>query len=192
MKTKLNLLITALTIASLCLFNSCSKEAEVGPAGATGATGATGASGNANVKNYNITINNNDWDKATGLGYLWLYTYDFPALTKSIMDSGMIIVYLKASNGTEYSIDPLPLDNYELMDALGGVSTFTAVSSYPTFDTSTGKGKLLFLLQSSTVITSQNPITYRVVLATSHMRLANPNLNWNKYTEVKEAFYLKD
>jgi hypothetical protein len=192
MKTKLNLLIIALTIASLYLFNSCSKDVEVGPAGATGATGATGASGNANVKSFNITINNNDWDKATGLGFIWIYTYDFPALTKSIMDSGMIIVYLKTTNGSSYSIDPLPLDNYLLMDASGGTSTFTNISSNPTFDTSTGKGKLLFVLNSSTVITSQNPITYRVVLATSHMRLANPNLNWNKYTEVKKAFNLND
>ncbi len=41
-------------------------------------------------------------------------------------------------------------------------------------------------------IPSQDPLSYKVVVATAHIRMAHPNVNWNNYDEVKAALNLQD
>ena len=90
----------------MCLLwlGGCSKQGPVGPAGATGPagpagpTGPTGPEGNANVVSMtfpNISVPTNG-----------TYTVTIPAITQSIVDSGVVDVYYKAAYTDEWI--PLP------------------------------------------------------------------------------------
>lgn len=183
MKTKLNLLLSGILISATCLISSCAKDGETGPAGATG---AAGTNGNANVKGYLFTVNNADWTVISTAN--WQYNYSCSAITKSVMDSGMVMVYWDANNL------PLPnTHNYVSTPFLGyQVATRTITSSWHLSSAGTGQVTVSIYDPSGAVIPAQGPLSFKVVVATAHNRMANPNLNWNNYQEVKAALNLQD
>lgn len=191
MKTKFNLLITALVVAGTCLLNSCAKDGETGPAGATGAAGTNGTNGNANVKTYNYTINQSDWIQQTP-SILFSPSLPCAGITQAIIDSGMVLVYWDANNLGA----PNP-HNYVQFPVIGWNSVADRIMASSWQLSPTGGGTVTVSvanLGGAAVAASSQAATtlIRVVVASAHMRMANPNLNWNNYNEVKAALHLQD
>ena len=185
LKTKFNLLITVLAVAGIFVLNSCAKDGETGPNGATGATGyagTNGTNGNANVKTTILTVVTTDWSgpnltKSTGV-------LSVPNLTPSILDSGMVLVYVKAPGvGINQNYIQLPAlywgsptaTCYHQINSVGGIK-LTCYDPNP----------------AAASVLVPSPMTVKIVTASAHMRLANPNLDWNNYNEVKAALHLQD
>jgi hypothetical protein len=185
MKSKFNLLISAIAVAGSCLLNSCGKDGETGPSGTNGAAGTNGTNGtngNANVKTTILTVLSADWsgtalNKSTGV-------LSAPNITQSILDSGLVLVYVKAPgiglNGNFIQTPVLYFGSstatcYHVINGVGGLK-LTCYDPNP----------------SSSFVLTPSPMTVKVVTATAHMRMANPNLDWSNYNDVKKALNLQD
>ena len=99
----LTLLITVLLSTGLV---SC-KKTTTGPTGVQGATGLQGPQGNANVKAFNFSTGCN-W-KADSTSKNYNYRYHIADLTKSVLEDGIVMLYLGddfGSNGSEWKAMP--------------------------------------------------------------------------------------
>lgn len=167
MKGKLLLLISLLS-ASL-LFNGCTKE---------GATGPTGKDGNANVQSSTLTFSTWSWDASSKFEYC---DFTWPAITSSIVNSGALLLYINTANGWAQ----LPRTLYPA----------TAYTESQRFVYNVGTFKVI--VQDSD-LSEPNPAlgtwTVKIVVIESFgaMKKANPDLDWNNYTEVKTRLNLAD
>ena len=147
---------------------SCSED------GATGATGQAGADGNANVIGTNtVTTTSSNWTSYAS-GALWVTTLNVSGITQSILDRGIVCVFKSDSSGTWTA---LPF-------TLGNQSWFYSF----------GVGFVNINTTNTNITSFANPAsqTFRVVIISASNRIANPNVNWNNYKEVKDALKLKD
>ena len=147
---------------------SCSED------GATGATGQAGADGNANVIGTNtVTTTSSNWTSYNS-GALWVTTLNVSAITQSILNKGIVCVFKSDSTG---SWTALPF-------TLGSQSWFYSF----------GVGFVNINTTNTNITSFANPAsqTFRVVIISASNRIANPNVNWNNYKEVKNALKLKD
>lgn len=99
---KLNLFTTALSLATLLMFASCTKEGPEGPQGAAGPQGAPGNPGTpgAGVTTYSawFTTTAANWVDIENTPPYWaIYSYDkaAPGVTTAIMTSGIVLSYMK-------------------------------------------------------------------------------------------------
>lgn len=143
-------------------FTSC-KKAEKGD------TGPAGANGNANVIGTNV-VTINSW---TASGAAWFATISAPGITSSIVDKGQVSVFVQYGT-TWWSLPDLNGKNSTQYGF--GIGTVTLVNS------------------NSDGTTPGNPgsQTFRIVIISASNRLANPNVNWKNYSEVKKVLNLKD
>lgn len=85
--------------------NACTKQGPTGPAGATGPAGPagpTGPEGNANVTS--VTFD------SVSVPLNGTYTFNIPAITQAIVDSGVVDVYYKFAYTDQWV--PLPYYAY--------------------------------------------------------------------------------
>lgn len=146
---------------------SCSED------GATGATGPAGADGNANViGTTDFTILPTDWQTLGNLKYINLQNN---GITQSIVNSGIVMVYQKSNTGNSYTALPFSYQGIDRGFTFGLNYLQITLSPYN---------------NSSISITANT--TIRAVIISASNRMANPNVNWNNYQEVKNALKLKD
>ncbi len=165
MKTLLKKSIVLLLIFTIF---SCSKD------GATGATGQAGANGNANVIGTNtVTTTSSNWTSYSS-GALWVTNINVSGITQSIVDKGIVCVFKSDTNGTWIAL-PFTIGNQ---------------SWFYTF----GVGFVSINTTNTNITSFANPAsqTFRVVIVSASNKIANPNVNWNNYEEVKDVLNLKD
>lgn len=137
--------------------------------GDTGPAGKDGTNGNANViATNNVTINT--WSLSNSI---YTATISASGITQNIVDKGIVMVYIQY--GSQW---------VSLPDITGINSTVYAYEL----------GKVVLINSNSDGTTPTNPSTqtFRIVIISASNREANPNVNWNNYSEVKQALNLKD
>jgi hypothetical protein len=157
--------ITAILLIAITITN-CKK-------GDTGPAGKDGVNGNANVVSSSVTSSN--W---AFVSPAWEMTLTYPAITQNILDKGAVLVYVQS--GSNY---------YQLPYTFYPANTYSR--SY-TFVHYIGGLKVFVTDSDLTQPTNPGSLTFKVVVIAASQRLANPNINWKNYTEVKEALNLKD
>jgi len=146
-------------------FSSCKK-------GDKGDTGPQGAQGNANVQTYSFTVASSSW---TLIGNEYDATITVPALTQNVLDKGLVSVFTSA-DATHWSGLPLSFQGREINFVL----SLSTVSLVYTLD------------NGSSPSSPPNNNQFKVIIVPGSSRLANPNVNWNDYKEVKAALNLRD
>jgi hypothetical protein len=161
---KMNLIKTIsvlLFVSTMTIFSSCSKE---GPAG---------KDGNANVVSSTITSSSWVYNDPT-----WAITFNYPAITQEIINSGAVLVYMKVGN----NYNQLPL-------------TFYQSSSYSTtIEASNFVGGLTLFWTDSDLTQPINPgsRTFKVVVISASGMMQNPDVDYSNYEEVKTIFNIED
>jgi hypothetical protein len=145
-------------------------QGATGPTGATGATGATGSpgadgkDGTVNIESY-LLINKN----VTLTGFT---TFAIPALTQSIVDGGVILVYFRTTGSTSgYFALPYSEAGRTITLSDFGVGYVNIKANF-----------------------SQNGLDFKVVLipggALTTLQIANPGINLKNYNEVAAALHI--
>jgi hypothetical protein len=115
-----------------------------------------------NYETFQFVIANNDYED----------TLKYPAITQSVLDKGSVMVYMQLKTDTT-TWWTLPYSNsaahFQIAYSVGMVRVCCDVN--PGF---------------------ANTLKFRVVLLSPTIRMANPTVNFNKYSEVKKVFNLKD
>jgi len=158
--------IAGLALTLGLTLTSCKK-------GDTGPAGKDGKDGNANVVSSSITSSN--WSY---VGNSWEITFTYPAITQDIVDRGAVLVYLQVSGG----YNQLPLTLYPS-------------SSYSrTYEVAYSTGIVKIFCTDSDLTQPTNPGSqkFKIVVISASQRNANPNVNYDDYTEVKKVFKIKD
>lgn len=150
-------------IALISIF-SCTKEGPMGPAG---------ANGNANV--VSSTISSSNWVFTSPS---WAITFTYPAITQDIIDKGAVLVYLKS--GQSYS--QLPVTIYQS----ASYSTSLEVASF------LGGVKVFWTDSDLTQPTNPGNKEFKVVVIAASGLAQNPNLDFENYEAVKQAYNLKE
>lgn len=151
-------------IASVLTTFSCKK----GDPGPQGLPGTNGKDGNANVQSFSFTTS--AWIL---VGSYWYYDYNLPSGTNM---NGGVFMYLQS--GTTYAALPLTVNDEEYLYS---------------YDTSAGQVEAdVQSASGSTAISNPGFLGFKIVIIPPAQRLANPNVNYKNYEEVKAAFNLKD
>jgi hypothetical protein len=166
---------SALVVLMAILTISCSKDGAMGPAGANGTNGSSGTNGtngNANVIGTN-TLTVSSWTSYSS-GSLWGTSLSATGITQSIVDKGIVSVFIGDSTGSWIS---MPY-------TIGNTSWFYIF----------GVGFINVYKTNTNVAAIANPgsQTFRVVIISASNKAANPNTNWKDYNQVKEALHLPD
>lgn len=195
---------TKITVVSIVLgvltLLSCTKEPEKGDKGdkgdagrngidgingtngnngTNGTNGQDGEDGNANVQSQTFTVNT--WTHFGTVGQPgdgYYVQLNYPAITNDIVSTGAVIAYMTGVSGAWVA---LPYSEPK--------------SSYTTYINYTYQlNQALIQIQDSDFFTPQpSGTTYiKIVVISSAARLANPELDYTNYYEVKGAFNLKD
>ena len=161
-----NLFKKVVLICLVATFTSCSED---GKDGMAGTNGTNGTNGNANVVGTtDFTILPTDWQTT---GNLKSVTITNNGVTQNIVNS-VIVIFFQNS-----------------------VSSYLAIPfSYQGIDRgfAFGLNYIQITLSASSPITVTANTVIRAVIISSSNRMANPNVNWNNYAEVKDKFKLKD
>ena len=151
---------------------SCSKDGATGPVGPAGATGAAGTNGNANVIGTN-TVTISSWTSYAS-GSLWSGGLSATGITQSIVDKGIVSVFMQNTTGTWTA---LPY-------TIGNTSWF--------YDFGVGFVNINETNTNLAAIANPGSQTFRVVIISASNKAANPNTNWKDYNQVKEVLHLQD
>jgi len=166
---KLKSTLLLVVIASMFTMFSCTKEGKQGPAGPAGANGINGndgINGNANVSSATYTGN---WINQGGGE--WDVTLNIPTITSTVLNSGSINTYLSADGGQSW----IALPTYANPVSMLVVYQVSTVGIAAVGGTSAPTATL-----------------FKVVIIPSSARIANPNIDYTNYYEVKGAFNLED
>ena len=157
------------------LFTNCAKKGDTGPAGPAG---TNGTNGNANVKSKTIFVAGSEWINSAGASTV---TKLVSEITTDIINNGAVLVYV--DNGSN-NWSALPVTT---TDPSGVVLAFG-------YDIEPGKLILNAEVNQNVTLTASTfgNTNFRIVTIAGSGRMANPNLNYNDYNEVKKAFNLKD
>jgi hypothetical protein len=149
-----------------------------------GDDGAKGDTGTANVMyspwldvDYSPTLNN------AGDTVIWFGTLAAPKLTKKVLDSGVVKVYINIGSAADPLIFPLPItDLYALtnISQLGMYFTIGNIELYCDIDAGT--------VTSGGVKQGQ----YRYVIIPGGVRTGRSAVNWNDYEAVKKLYNITD
>ncbi|HTB07854.1 MAG TPA: collagen-like protein [Bacteroidia bacterium] len=168
---KTSLFFTAIAIASVSFFASCSKDGAAGATGPQGAqgtqgvAGATGPTGPSNIVDSNFTVTT--W---TNSGPYYDVTISDPQITATIISKGVVVIAWSANGGTSWDGLPWTSENptgYELnyQTNLGTVAFYWSGGS-----------------PASLGITTS---TFRIECIPASIIAKHPNTNWNDYSQVK-------
>lgn len=134
-----------------------------GKQGETGPQGSAGTNGNANVASLTFDVNSWNWSSNN-------CNLSATNVTTSIVSSGSVLVYMETSPYSEqWAAIPLSSSGIEI------------IYSYQ--------------VGNVNIVASPQPTSherFKVVAIASSARLANPNIDYSNYYEVKGAFNLKD
>jgi hypothetical protein len=185
-----------LLFAAIIFIIGCAKDGETGPAGADGVNGANGtngtngingtngSNGNANVSQSNFTVNGSDWT------YNNLPVWDQSLtvilndndITQNIIDSGIVMVYLSLNSpATEWFALPFT-------QKLNG----NYLSQTWAFAYSLNNVTIKFYFSDGSSPSTPSTNYFKVVVISGTQRIANPNVNWNNYQEVKAFLNLSE
>ena len=149
-----------------------------------GDDGAKGDTGTANVMfspwldvDYDPTLNN------AGDTVIWFGTIPAPKLTKAILDSGVVKVYINIGSSADPLIFPLPItDLYALtnISQLGMYFTVGNIELYCDIDAGT--------VTSGGVKQGQ----YRYVIIPGGVPTGRSAVNWNDYKAVQKLYNIPD
>ncbi len=145
-------------------FSSCRKEGPQGPPG------------NANVKSSTITFSNWGWDNTSNYNYA---DFTWPDITSSIVNNGAVMVYLNTSTGY-----------VQLPRVIYPASTYSESQRFVY-----NVGTLRIIVQDSDLLPPSPALgtwTIKVLAIESSAIQANPDVNWENYSEVKAQFGLPD
>ena len=152
-----------------------------GPAGVTGAQGPpgsqgpNGADGNANVRSFIIPVSAADYADNPSTPDWKEVTLSVPAITQSVVDNGMVAVYLSFAEGWR----ALPF-------------TFNAGSETTSIFHFHSLGQVLLRATSN----DGDPIKYagnfKIVVVDGFAGKNMPELNWEDYEEIAAYFGLED
>lgn len=163
--------LSLVLITSLFSFFSCTKEGEKGDSGINGANGINGVdSPTPKTFNFSLTFNSGDTFQS------------YSGITGVDSDDVMLFYILYETLGTTDYWSGIPLE-------LGNVSFI------PEFSDQSG---LVFINTLKADGTAGSPFAstftygFKVVVIKSSQRLANPNIDYTNYYEVKGAFSLED
>lgn len=160
---------------SLLMITGCAKDGETGPAGPAGANGA------ANVKTITWTAGPSSWTTIGTPGnsdHSKSHIKTWIDLSQDVIDNGLVITYL--SDGS--SISPIPIS----VPITGG----TTVNFTPYY--SVGQIEILVQLSNfQTPNTSTSILEWRTVIVPPIERIKHPEINWNDYNQVANAFHLE-
>ncbi|MFH0893729.1 MAG: hypothetical protein V2A54_04775 [Bacteroidota bacterium] len=129
--------------------------------------------GNANIVSNQFTVT---WTLSAPAYYCTIYDGN---ITQSIVDNGSVEVYMSNGSGGWIALPyTMPMSStyastYTPVHYLGGVTVWKYDTDY-------------------TQASDPGTTTFKVVCVSYAGKIANPNLNWNDYNEVKNAFNLKD
>ncbi|MFN8231169.1 MAG: hypothetical protein U0V03_09645 [Bacteroidia bacterium] len=164
-----------LALACGLLISSCAKKGDTGPAGPAG---TNGTNGNANVKSKTIFINGSEWTNTSGSSTV---TKLIPEITSDIINTGAVLVYAEDVPGKWVALP---------------VAQTTTAGVVLSFNYSIESGKInLFIDNNTTTTLTAGDIgnsNWRFVIMSGTGRLANPNVNYKNYNEVKKSFNLQD
>ncbi len=93
-------LLLAITIFSMTIISSCSKDGVDGKNGIDGATGQAGTNG-TNGTNSNVNVISTPWTNRifAGSGSNWGITYPVPAITADIIATGLTLTFKRTEEG---------------------------------------------------------------------------------------------
>ncbi|MEO5643526.1 MAG: hypothetical protein ABIQ40_05705 [Bacteroidia bacterium] len=162
---KKQILIGIFAFCLLMTINACKKE---GPAG------AAGKDGNANVKSSTVTVTN--WSFSSPSYYTDI---SWGVLTTDMVNNGAVFVY--ASTGTN-TWSQLPLTIYPS-------SNYSS-----TLEVVTSPGNVRIIWTDSDLTQPANPgqFTFKIVAIAASQRLANPDVDYTNYNEVKARYNLEE
>ena len=172
---------TAIVLLTAIMTISCSKDGATGPVGANGiagtngingTNGTNGTNGNANVIGTN-TLTVTSWTSNSN-GGLWSTSLSASGITQSIVDKGIVSVFIGDSSGS-WTAMPYTLGNASWFYSFG-------VGFINIYKTNTNLA----------VIANPGSQTFRVVIISASNKAANPNTNWNNYDQVKEVLHIQD
>ena len=175
------LLLNALIVCAVLTVLSCQ-----GPAGATGATGPQGPAGVAgpSAQTVNITVATSEW-RAVGAGTAGAYLQSgwktAANITQSIMNSGVVLVYMQVETNPA-TWQQLPI-------------TFYYTGYFRVIDTQYRLGQVqIFINQSNTdAPVAPDTFTFRVVaIAGTTVTALATQVDIKSYQAVKETFHLAD
>lgn len=163
---------TAVILLTAIMTVSCSKDGATGPTGATGAAGTNGINGNANVIGTN-TLTVSTWTSYSS-GSLWGTSLSATGITQSIVDKGIVSVFIGDSSGSWTSM-PYTIGNTSWFYSFG-------VGFINIYKTNTNLA----------AIANPGSQTFRVVIISASNKMANPNTDWKDYNQVKEVLHLQE
>lgn len=135
-----------------------------GPTGAAGATGPTGASGTSTIQTFIYTANLNDWYPLSGSPGAWLYNISIPALTTSVLSSGVVLVYTYSPANLTETLLPYTVNGADwgyVSGVLTPATAGTATNIGAIQITVSKTGQFVTVNPSST-----SPIYFKVILIT--------------------------
>jgi hypothetical protein len=171
MKKTIKTMTAVIAGAALTLglsLTSC-KKGDTGPAGPAGTNGTNGA---ANIQNYQVTINPNDWTW-DNVYKQWYFRYDVNASSQSAISA-----YIISGNGAEV------MPYYHQTNF-----TTTSFSSY-LFSSPTPY--ILFKFYNGSATLAKPTISESIRLVIIPPSMIKPNVNIDNYADVKAAYSLKD
>lgn len=161
-KTTKGLRLVLGILLSCTVLVACKKE--------KGLKGDKGATGNANVIGTDmIVVLSADW-QAAGNG--WTHELSVPEITQEVMDHGLVQVFIRYTTWW-----PLPY--------FQGVRQIT-------FGVDVGEVLLYCSNTDNSEAVRPADREFRIVVIAPSQLDANPDVNWNNYTEVQQALGLKN
>jgi len=155
------------TLIAICAmavaFTNCKK-------GNTGPAGKDGTNGNANVTSVTLNANSWTWDNASQFSYASFSNVSI--LTNDVVNGGSVMLY----EGSSGAFTALP-------------NTFLTLSTNFSY---AANSIIIFKSLSNGSNPSPSAEQYKLVCIPKSAKMANPNVNWNNYSEVKQALQLKD
>jgi hypothetical protein len=171
MKTARKITMLIMIISIVATFG-CTKEGKEGPPGPTGTTGSKGDSGpQAKTFNFNLTFDPGE-------------TYEsYGGITGFNTDDVLLVYIYWADYGEPFYVQ-LPFA--ENNNGISFYAEFSEVSGYIFVNTIWANGN------SGSPWSTSTTLGFKAVLISSAARLANPNIDYTNYNEVKKVFNLKD
>ncbi|HEX7414337.1 MAG TPA: hypothetical protein VF411_09875 [Bacteroidia bacterium] len=175
-------LAAGMVVATMILFTQCNvgPQGAQGPIGLTGAAGTNGTNGtNGNtVQTFTGSTVSASWTSVNG-NTEWDASFTVPAATATVVANGTIEAFLGDGTGTVWYALPSSYKgleyNYSYQLNQVGIQVTNTAGTLPTLPGG-GTGVEQF----------------KFVVISPSARLANPNVNFKNYAEIKKAFNLKD
>lgn len=159
-----------LVIASVSTIIGCAKD---GKDGKDGLPGPAGQDGNANVKNYSLTVSSWQWT------YDNLYERHYYRFYNSSNSQSLVYGYVMSGSGKQ---------------AIPYYNCVTSNAWCRQFDLSNTLFSGYIELQYTNYVNRTNAPTsdnyFYLVIVPPNIRMANPNVDWTNYEEVKKTFNL--